>query len=109
LTRLWHQPFIRAMTLLSGASALVLPGSTLIVIVLAQQQHASAVIIGQIFAAGALLLSLLEPGLHYRPVIIAQICQDAFFTAWTVIHADALPMPQQSLVKIVDSARVLRQ
>jgi len=52
LTRLWRQPFIRAMTLLSGASALVLPGSTLIVIVLAQQQHASAVIIGLIFAAG---------------------------------------------------------
>jgi hypothetical protein len=40
------------MTWLSSASALVLPGSTLIVIVLAQQEHASAVIIGLIFAAG---------------------------------------------------------
>ena len=66
---MWHQPFIRAMTLLSGASALVLPGSVLIVIVLAEQQHASAVIIGLIFAAGgvaAILGSLLSPFIQKR-------------------------------------------
>jgi MFS family permease len=39
---MWHQPFIRAMTLLSGASALALPGSVLIVIVLAEQLPFSA-------------------------------------------------------------------
>jgi hypothetical protein len=64
---MWHQPFIRAMTLLSGASALVLPGSLLVVIVLAQQQHASAFIIGLIFAvggAGSILGSLLAPYLQ---------------------------------------------
>ena len=58
MTRLWRQPFIRAMTLLGGASALVLPGSTLIVIVLAQQQHASAVIIGLDFAGGGVASTL---------------------------------------------------
>jgi len=46
------------MTLLGGASALVLPGSTLIVIVLAQQQHASAVIIGLDFAGGGVASTL---------------------------------------------------
>lgn len=66
---MWRQPFIRAMTLLSGATALVLPGSVLIVIVLAEQQHASAVIIGLIFAAGgvaAILGSLLAPFIQKR-------------------------------------------
>ncbi|HZS79271.1 MAG TPA: MFS transporter [Ktedonobacteraceae bacterium] len=51
---MWHQPFIRAMSLLSGATALVLPGSVLIVIILAQQQGASAFMIGVIFAAGGI-------------------------------------------------------
>lgn len=61
---MWHQSFIRDMTLLSSFYALVFPGSMLIVIVLAQQQHASAVIIGLIFAVGgvgAILGSLLAP------------------------------------------------
>ena len=66
---MWRQPFIRAMTLLSGGSALVLPGSVLITIVLAEQQHASAVIIGLIFAAGgvaSVLGSLLSPFIQKR-------------------------------------------
>ncbi len=66
---IWHQPFIRAMTVLSGASAFVLPGGVLIVIVSAEQQRASAVIIGLIFAAGgvaAVLGSLLSPFIQKR-------------------------------------------
>lgn len=66
-TWMWHQPFIRAMALLMGTSALILPGSVLIVIVLAQQQHATPFIIGLIFAAGgigAILGSLLAPLIH---------------------------------------------
>ena len=42
----WHQPFILTMTLLMGAGAFVFSGNVLIVIILAQQQHASAVVIG---------------------------------------------------------------
>jgi MFS family permease len=66
---LWHQPFIRNMTLLSGFSALALPGTGLIIIVLAQQQHATSAIIGLIFAAdglGAILGSLLASRLQKR-------------------------------------------
>ncbi len=67
VTWMWRQSFIRDMTLIGSIYALVFPGSMLIVIVLAQQQHASAVIIGLIFAAGgvgAILGSLLAPFLQ---------------------------------------------
>ncbi len=50
----WHQPFLLTMTLLMGAGAFVFSGNTLIIIILAQQQHASAVIIGLIFAVGGI-------------------------------------------------------
>ncbi|MFL5663509.1 MAG: MFS transporter [Ktedonobacteraceae bacterium] len=66
---LWRQPFLRDMTLLSGASALGVAGGTLIVILLAQQQHASAAIIGLIFAAGgvgAIIGSLVAPLVQKR-------------------------------------------
>jgi MFS family permease len=66
---LWHQPFIRNMTLLSSLSALSLPGTELIVIVIAQQQHATTAIIGLIFAAGgvgSILGSLLASRLQKR-------------------------------------------
>lgn len=48
----WQQPFIRMMTLLMSAGALVLSGSTLAVIVLAEQRGASPWLIGVIFACG---------------------------------------------------------
>ena len=63
----WRQPFILTMTLLMGAGAFVMPGSTVIVIVLAERSHASAVVIGLIFAAGgigSILGSLLTPHLQ---------------------------------------------
>ncbi len=68
----WHQPFILTMTLLMGAGAFVFSGNTLIIIILAQRQHASAVVIGLIFAVGgigSILGSLLAPRLqHYLTV-----------------------------------------
>jgi MFS family permease len=48
----WRQPFILTMTLMMGAGAFVMPGDTLIIIVLAQRTGASAWVIGLIFAAG---------------------------------------------------------
>ncbi|HLZ24139.1 MAG TPA: MFS transporter [Ktedonobacterales bacterium] len=69
VTWVWHQPFILTMTLLMGAGAFVLSGNTLIIIILAQRQHASAVVIGLIIAAfgvGAILGSLLVPRLKRR-------------------------------------------
>ncbi|MFL5666924.1 MAG: hypothetical protein ACJ8BW_37100, partial [Ktedonobacteraceae bacterium] len=58
--------------LLSGASALGVAGGTLIVILLAQQQHASAAIIGLIFAAGgvgAIIGSLVAPLVQKRVTV----------------------------------------
>lgn len=51
---MWNQPFIRAMSALYGADSLVSPGSSLILIVLAKQQHASPAAIGAIFSIGAI-------------------------------------------------------
>src|SRR5262249_32945760 len=50
----WQQPFILTMTLMMGAGAFVHAGYTLIIIILAQQRHASAVVIGLIFAVGGI-------------------------------------------------------
>ena len=65
----WRQPFILTMTLLMGAGAFVYLGNALIVIILAQQQHATAFVIGLIFALGgigSILGSLLAPRLEHR-------------------------------------------
>ncbi len=51
---LWHQPLIRFMALLSCGINLAIAGSSLIVIVLAQHQHASSITIGLIFAIGGI-------------------------------------------------------
>ena len=77
----WHQPFLLTMTLLMGAGAFVFSGNTLIIIILAQQQHASAVIIGLIFAVGgigSILGSLLAPRLEHR----LTVGQSILLTRW---------------------------
>ncbi len=77
----WHQPFILSMTLLMGAGAFVFAGNPLIVIILAQQQHASTVVIGLIFAVGgigSILGSLLAPRLERR----LTVGQSILLTRW---------------------------
>lgn len=54
VTWMWRQPFLRAMTLLMASSSLVIAGSTLTIIVLAQQRHATPLLIGGIFALGGI-------------------------------------------------------
>lgn len=64
-----RQPFILTMTLLMGAGTIVLSSEFLVVIILAQRQHASAFVIGLIIAVsgvGAILGSLLAPRLKSR-------------------------------------------
>src|SRR5262249_8734957 len=64
-----RQPFILTIPLLMGAGAVGMSGGSLLIIVLAQQQHVSAAVIGLIFAAfgvGAILGSLLVPCLKAR-------------------------------------------
>ena len=83
----WHQPFILTMTLLMGAGALIFSGNVLIVIILAQQQHASAFIIGLIFAlggVGSILGSLLAPRLENRLTVGQSVllCRWYFVLSW---------------------------
>ena len=93
----WHQPFILTMTLLMGAGAFVLSGNVLIVIILAQQQHASAVVIGLIFALGgigSILGSLLAPHLEHRLTVGQSIllCRWYFVLSWPLYALAPLPL-----------------
>jgi len=93
----WHQPFILTMTLLMGAGAFVFSGNVLIVIILAQQQHASAVVIGLIFAVGgigSILGSLLAPRLEHRLTIGQSIllCRWYFVLSWPLYALAPLPL-----------------
>ncbi len=54
LAWLWHHPLIRFIAILTGGYNLIFAGFTLIIIVLAQQQHASSFTIGLIFAIGGI-------------------------------------------------------
>ncbi len=49
---LWHQPLLRTMAFLNSGLSAIGYGTPLIVIVFAQQQHASPAVIGGIFAVG---------------------------------------------------------
>src|SRR6266516_1133509 len=69
LAWLWHHPLIRFMAILTGGYNLLFAGFTLIIIVLALQQHASSFTIGLIFSAGgisAVLGSIVAPALQRR-------------------------------------------
>ncbi|QBD75456.1 MFS transporter [Ktedonosporobacter rubrisoli] len=61
---MWRQPVIRAMNLLNIAAALVVPGETLIALVLLRAAHTPDIWIGLIFASGgvgALVSATLAP------------------------------------------------
>lgn len=61
---MWRQPVLRTMNLVNSIGALITPGSTLVLIVLAKQQHASDTLLGIVVACGgigALISSLLSP------------------------------------------------
>jgi predicted MFS family arabinose efflux permease len=74
---LWYQPIIRFIALLTGGITTPAVGYGLILIVLAQGQHASAFVIGLIFACGgfgsiigALLVSPLQRRFKFGPLMI---------------------------------------
>jgi MFS family permease len=75
---LWHQPLIRFIALLTGGITAPVVGYGLILIVLAQGQHASAFVIGLIFACGgvgsiigALLVGPLQRRFRFGPLMIS--------------------------------------
>ncbi len=81
LTWLWRHPLIRYMAILTGGYNLILAGYALIIIVLAQHQHASSLTIGLIFAAGgiggligAIIAPFLQKRLSFAQAIIGVTC-----------------------------------
>lgn len=69
LVWLWRQPLIRTMAFLTGGINMFLAGQTLLIIVLAQRQHAPSFLIGLILAIGgigAIVGSLLSPFLQKK-------------------------------------------
>src|SRR5216684_1440031 len=93
---LWHRPFVLTMTLLMGAGAFVFSGNVLIIIILAQQQHASAVVNGLIFAVGgvgSILGSLLAPRLEHRLTVGQSIllCRWYFVVSWPLLALAPFP------------------
>ncbi|MBA2285013.1 MAG: MFS transporter [Ktedonobacteraceae bacterium] len=61
---MWRQSVLRAMNSINSVVALVVPGSTVVILVVARQQHATPLMIGIIMACGgvgAVLGSLLSP------------------------------------------------
>jgi MFS family permease len=74
---LWSHPLIRYMAILTGGLNLITAGRVLIIIVLAQRLHASAVVIGLIFTlagvgsiCGAILAPIVQKRLRFGTVII---------------------------------------
>jgi MFS family permease len=81
---LWQQPLIRFMAILTGASNLVYSGYTLIVIVLAQNMHASSFLIGIIMAVsglGGILGAIVAPYFQRRFTFGQVIIASAWFGA----------------------------
>ena len=77
----WRQPFILTMTLLMGAGAFGFSGQALVVIILAEQQQASAAVIGLIVALGgigSILGSLLATRLAHH----LTLGQSILLTRW---------------------------
>jgi MFS family permease len=77
LSWLWHQPLIRFIAILTGGITMPVVGYALILIVLAQGQHASSFVIGLIFACGgvgsilgALLVAPLEKHFGFPQLVI---------------------------------------
>lgn len=100
---MWHQPFIRAMTLLAGASSFFISSGSLVIIVLAEQRHATPFIIGCIFAmggigsiAGSLLAPRFERWLGVGKCVL--LCRWAFALLWPLYGL----MPVPLLMGLVD-------
>ncbi len=77
LSWLWHQPLIRFIAILTAGINMPVVGYALILIVLAQGQHASSFVIGLIFACGgvgsilgALMVALLQKHFSFPQLMI---------------------------------------
>ncbi len=94
---MWQQPLIRAMNIFMLPAAFVIPGSTLAIIVLAQQRGASPVVIGAIFAlggVGSIVGSLLAPFWEKRLSVGQAIllCRWIFAFLWPMYILIPVPL-----------------
>ncbi|MEO7019215.1 MAG: MFS transporter [Ktedonobacteraceae bacterium] len=94
---MWQQPLIRAMTVFMVPAAFFIPGSTLAIIVLAQQRGASPVVIGAIFAlggVGSIVGSLLAPFWEKRLSVGQAIllCRWIFAFLWPLYILIPVPL-----------------
>ncbi len=92
LTWLWHQPLIRFIAILTGGYNFIFSGFTLIVIVLAQHQHASSFAIGLILAVGgvggilgAIVATSIQKRFSFGQVIIGSTWFSAFILPLFVV------------------------
>jgi MFS family permease len=97
LNWLWHQPLIRFIAILTGGNNLINSGFVLIIIVLAQRQHASSFTIGLIFAVGgiggiigALIATPLQKRLSFAQAIIGTSWLFALFIPFYIIAPNPL-------------------
>jgi MFS family permease len=84
---LWHHQLIRFIAILTGGGNLVSAGSFLLIIVLAQQMHASSFTIGIIFAiggVGAIVGAIIGPTLQKRFSFGAAIISTTWVMALTM-------------------------
>lgn len=93
----WQHPFILTMTFLMGAGAFVFSGNALIIIILAQQHQASALVIGLIFAVGgvgSIVGALLAPRLERRLTVGYSIllCRWYFVLSWPLYALAPFPL-----------------
>lgn len=93
---LWHQPLLRTMALLTAGNIFFGAGQPLIVIVVAQQHHASATIIGLIFGIagiGSILGSLVVGRVHQRVSFAQMIVSLLWLYAALWLPLALLPSP----------------
>jgi predicted MFS family arabinose efflux permease len=100
LAWLWRQPAIRMLALLSGLLNVVAPeASALLVIILAQRQHASSAVIGLIFAGigigyiiGSLLTEVIRRRLAFRRIMAGTGWLFVFFWCAFALGIDNLAL-----------------
>jgi MFS family permease len=96
LAWLWHHPLIRFIAILTGGWNLVTAGFPLIIIVLAQKQHASSFTIGLIFSIGgigAVLGSIVATSIQKRFSFSQVIIGTTWITALVIPIYTIAPNP----------------
>lgn len=105
LTWLWRQPAVRTLTLLTAGYNILTGGFDLLIIVLAQRQHASPVVIGLIFgiaSAGALFGASIAPWVQKRLSIGAIVI--AFLVIAAALYPLYLIAPDAAVIGLINAA-----